>query len=346
MKRVYLDQSFLSNVAKEYSSEAEARIFAKLQEAKLRRKISFVVSDIHVRETSAIPDEFLENRERIFAFQNDLADGNISNDWRDVFVAQHRRMLSRDGESDFFPVSDLGLKEVCYQEGGIRVQLTNSWRMRHARSTLPDRDELDTKLAAVLDRQVTNLGDMNCLDYVRGLWISDMRKGVLAHQRLREIRQSWELFIKAYEHGATGLVLPKSELIDAPFLNVVGEVVKGLEEDSALDRWLNLLNSNSIGSCPSLLIRTACEAQLLDTRAKGHRSSIKKFRENFGRSRQADIDHISAFAPYVDALTTDRDMHNLCEADIVAKELKSFPCELFSTKNYKEFETWLDRLPT
>jgi len=187
---------------------------------------------------------------------------------------------------------------------------------------------------------------MNCLDYVRGLWISDIRKGVLARQRLREIRESWELFIKAYESGATGLVLPKSEWPDAAFLNVVGEVVKGLDEVSVLDQWLNFLNSNSIGSCPSLLIRTACEAQLLDTRAKGHRPSAKKFSENFGRSRQADIDHISAFVPYVDALTTDRDMHYLCEADIVAKELKSFPCELFSTKNYNEFETWLDRLLT
>ncbi|MDP1614051.1 MAG: hypothetical protein Q8M11_23555 [Sulfuritalea sp.] len=345
MKRVYLDQSFLSNVAKECSSEAEARIFSKLQDAKVRGRVSFIVSDVHVRETSAIPDEFAENRRRIFAFQNDLADGNIADDWRDVFVAQHRRMLSGDGESDFFPVSDLGLKEVCFQEGRIRVQLTNSWRMRLSRSTGPDSNEFDAKLAIILDRQVANVGDMKSLDYVRGLWIRDVRKGILARQRRREIRQSRERFVEACESGATGLVPPKMEWPEAAFSSVVSEVVKGLDEVSALDRWLNFLNSNSVGSCPSLLIRIACEAQLLDTRAKGHRSSGKKFRENFGRSRQADIDHISAFVPYVDALTTDRDMHNLCEADIVAKELKSFPCELFSTKNYKEFETWLDSVP-
>jgi hypothetical protein len=187
---------------------------------------------------------------------------------------------------------------------------------------------------------------MNCLDYVRGLWIGDIRKGILANQHLYKIRQSWELFIKAYESGATGLVSPKSEWPDATFFSVVGEVVKGLDEVSAFDQWLNFLNSNSIGSCPSLLIRTACEAQLLDTRAKGHGSGAKDFCEKFGRSRQADIDHISAFVPYVDALTTDRNMHNLCAKDIVAKELKPFPCKLFSTKNYNEFEAWLDRLLT
>jgi len=51
-----------------------------------------------------------------------------------------------------------------------------------------------------------------------------------------------------------------------------------------------------------------------------------------------------AFVPYVDALTTDKNMLNLCKQEIVAGELAQFPCKIFAKKNYKDFEAWLDAL--
>ena len=86
------------------------------------------------------------------------------------------------------------------------------------------------------------------------------------------------------------------------------------------------------------------EAELLWTWHEGKRRNPKRFRANFGWSRQNDIGHVSAFVPYVDALTTDRDMHNLCSRQIVHGEIKRFPCRIFSDKNYDEFEKWLDEL--
>lgn len=111
-----------------------------------------------------------------------------------------------------------------------------------------------------------------------------------------------------------------------------------------LKRWSELLKNDPIGSCPSVRIRTAFEAELLWTRYQKYRLNKKSFNKNFGLSRQNDIDHVSAFAPYVDALTTDNDMRNRCETKVVGDELNQFPCKIFSNNNYNMFEEWLDEL--
>jgi hypothetical protein len=105
-----------------------------------------------------------------------------------------------------------------------------------------------------------------------------------------------------------------------------------------------MLEADSIGQFPSLRISTAIEAEMLWTWHQGHKRNPKKFNENFGLSRQNDINHIATFAPYVDALTTDDPMRNLCGRRIVADELKPFNCQIYSKGNYVEFESWLDEL--
>ncbi|MEP7154087.1 MAG: hypothetical protein ABI856_20470 [Nitrospira sp.] len=111
-----------------------------------------------------------------------------------------------------------------------------------------------------------------------------------------------------------------------------------------LKKWSDLSGNDAIGPCPSMRIRTALEAELLWTWYEGNRQNPKKFRECFGWSRQNDIEHVSAFVPYVDALTTDRDMHNLCKRQVVDSEIGRCPCKIFSSTNYDEFEEWLDQL--
>lgn len=137
-----------------------------------------------------------------------------------------------------------------------------------------------------------------------------------------------------------------SHLHNALFQNIIGDVISGLDETAVLQRWSELLKNDPIGPCPSLRIRTALEAELLWTRYQKQRSNPNKFNENFGLSRQNDIDHVSAFVPYVNALTTDNDMHNLCKHKVVDDEIKRFECKIFSKKNYDEFEEWLDGLLT
>jgi hypothetical protein len=128
------------------------------------------------------------------------------------------------------------------------------------------------------------------------------------------------------------------------FLGVIRNVIRGLDGNEAVRKWSDLLVSDPIGPCPSLRIRAAIEAELLWAWHEGKRRSPSKFSESFGRSRQNDIDHVAAFVPYVEALTTDRDMHNLCMRKVAGEEIQRFSCKMFSAKNYDEFEQWLDEL--
>jgi hypothetical protein len=114
---------------------------------------------------------------------------------------------------------------------------------------------------------------------------------------------------------------------ETPIFGIVGEVVRWLDKTNALRHWSRLLHIDSIGSCPSIRIRTAFEAVLLMMWSLGQRQNPKKFNQNFGVSRQ-----------------TDKDMHNLCQRKIVAEELSQFPCRIFSKKNYDDFEKWLNEL--
>ena len=86
------------------------RLFVKLRNLKAMNKIVLVVSDIHCRETSDFPRQRADEMEKLWRFQNGLADGRIAANWEEVLVAQHRRLLSEKG-SDSYPVTDLRLRD-------------------------------------------------------------------------------------------------------------------------------------------------------------------------------------------------------------------------------------------
>jgi NAD-dependent SIR2 family protein deacetylase len=97
-KLVYLDQSLLSEFCRSADShnegQIEQRILRKLQKLKDRQKVFIVVSDIHSAETAAFPQEYADQRDKLWQFQNTLADGQISGNWSDVFIAQQLRALA------------------------------------------------------------------------------------------------------------------------------------------------------------------------------------------------------------------------------------------------------------
>lgn len=229
----------------------------------------------------------------------------------------------------------------------MKVVRTNSWLLRIHRGSTDVSDESDNALREIIDRQVENTpscqGVADCLNYIRDLWRNDIQLGITAWRQRRDFLLSFEQFGESPDaEQLASLQIP--ELRNAPLLQTIYDVTRGLDSEVVLQRWSALLKNDPIGPCPSLRIRTALEAELLWTWYEGKRRNPKKFREYFGWSRQNDIDHVSAFVPYVDALTTDKDMHNLCEHEVVVDELKRFPCKIFSTKNYAKFEEWLDEL--
>jgi hypothetical protein len=349
-KLVYLDQSFLSAAYLETdkpTSQNEARILSKLTKLKARQRIFVVVSGVHSRETSAIPDEHVGKRRALWQFQNDLADGSISVDWDEVFVAQWRRMLANQDNINLFPPADIGLDDPHQFNVGMRVQLTNHWRPKLHRGKAHSRDTVNEEFRRIFERQLENMPDCkdvrDCLSYVRELWRKDIRQGIASWRKHRNLHFLMEQVVKELEAGRIPDILPLEA--PAPFRRVVGEVVHGLDEESTLQRWLELLKGDSVDLCAHIRIRSTFEAVLLwklKTGVADTKSS--KFHAKFGRSRQYDIDHISTFVPYVDVLTTDDPMRIFCQNEVVADELKQFSCKIFSTSNYNEFEAWLDAL--
>lgn len=347
---IYLDQSFLSAAcleADKSNSQDEVRIHSKLMELKRQQRVFVIVSDIHSRETSAIADNYAENRNKLWQFQNDLADGSVACDWDEIFVAQWRRILVCQNDSYPLPATDIGLTNPHQLQIGVRIQPTNLWRQRLHRETARSPETINDELQNIYKRQLENIpisGDAyDCLNYVRELWRKDIRQGIASRRKQRELNRAMEQVIKELESGRIPEIPSWEE--PSPFRRVVAEVIQGLEEESTLQRWLELLEDDSENLCAYVKIRSVFEAVLLWELKTGKiTNNSKKFHRNLGLSRQNDIDHISTFVPYVDILTTDNSMRNLCENKLVADELKQFSCEIFSKSNYDKFETRLDKL--
>ena len=347
---VYLDQSFLSAACLEadsHKSKNVMRIYSQIKELKARQKIIVVVSDVHSRETSAFPEKHVGNIKKLWQFQNDLAGGCIADDWDEVFVAQWRRILANQDNSNSFPFTDIGLDNPHQLQVGMRIQLTNHWRPKLHRDGARHRDVDNEAFRKIFERQLENMPSCkdvrDCLSYVRELWHKDIRQGIVSWRQQRTRLQSQEHIVNELEAGRIP-VIPTWEA-PSPFCRIVGEVVQGLEEESTLQRWLELLEGDSANQCAQVRIISALEAALLwKWRVDGAPAKPEKFDSRFGLSRKNDIDHVATFAPYVDVLTTDDSMRNLCENVIVADELKRFPCKIFSKSNYDEFESWLDAL--
>lgn len=338
-----MDQSFWSAVydaqeGKQNSAYDQIlRLFSKLKTLKDRNKILLVISDIHAGETSAIPKP--EKRKGVWKLQNEVADGKIASNWSDVFVAQHQRVLCGNG-GDSYPIADIGLDEVHRRtQTGIQIVMTNSWRLKLHDGCSKKHDEFNNDAYKIITHQAENIpqcrNECDCLNYIHQLWHDNILQGIVARQQTLDIQQKFE------QSGE----LPSAEQMassDAPFRRVVSDVIRGFDEANMLKRWPDILEADPVGPCPSLRINTALEAEMLWTWYQGNRRN--KFNQNFGLSRQNDINHVAAFVPYVDVLTTDHDMRNLCNRKLVSDELKQFRCKLFSSRNYDELENWLDDL--
>ena len=345
-KLVYLDQSLLSDLWRTATGpdqgQIEQRILRKLQQSKDRQKVFLVVSDIHSPETAAFPREYADQRDGLWDFQNKLADGHIAGNWCDVFIAQQRRALAMPGAPEFFPSADIGLDDPHRWQIGVKIMLTNTWRGRLHRA-LPPSPDINDRFHKILTRQIEGLGPNSnmhgAIDHIRRLWRQDIEGGIASVRKWSELLRSEDLIQAIASSNPPELL----HIPDSPFKGIVRQVVNGMDEKASLEAWLRQLETGTV--CAAQRLRVALEAELLWSGVQGNRmTSKKKFSENYGASRQNDADHVAAFLPYVDVLTTDKDMHNLCGRKIIKEELDKFPCLLVSGKNYPKFENWLDNL--
>lgn len=345
-KMVYLDQSLLSQFSSFADSpdegQIEQRILRKLQQLKDRQRICIVVSDIHSAETAAFPQEYADQRDKLWQFQNTLADGRISGSWCDVFIAQQHRALSAPDAPECFPSTDIGIDDPHRLQIGVKILPTNAWRGRLHRA-ISKSTNINEQISLILTKQVKALGPVpkahDAIDHIRTLWRQDIEEGIAVERKWRQFIRSEDLIV---ERIISDKPFELPEIPDSPFKGVVRAVINGLDEEPAFDVWLSQLKTEA--ACAALRLRIALEAELLWSRAQRYRLSQKKFSENYGSSRQSDIDHVATFVPYVDVLTTDQDMRNLCGREMATEEFGKFPCRLISRKNYPEFEAWLDIL--
>jgi len=344
-KLVYLDQSFLSDVlpsgAQDNPQDIKQRILHKLLELKARQQIFIVVSDIHFAETAAISDEWIEKRRRLLSFQNELADGSIAADVLEIFTRQQRRKLINELEPDSFHPGEVGLKDPFRLKVGVQIVPTNTWlgRLHQPLVTAEQRGNQREMLRRILVRQASELSAQSskadCLDLVRNKWRLDLQKGIAGER-------AYSYFIAQMENLSDASSLPAIPE-QSIFRPVVQGIVKGLDS-GALDRFEQLLKDDPTGGCASVQLRTALEAEVLWAWCSCERTGDAFNDKKYGVSRLNDINHISTFLPYVDALTTDGDSAKLCQRDLAAVEVNKAKGKLFSAATYGEFERWLDDL--
>ena len=260
-KLIYIDQSLMSDLFRVDDGtpqwELVQRILRKLQRLKELQKVFLVVSDIHSAETSAIPEEYAGQRDSLWRFQNSLADGEISGNWHDVFVAQQRRALATPGMHECFPGVDIGLDDPHRWQVGIKVVLTNAWRGRLLRTSSPA-PNLNDRYRQIITSQVDALGSSvemrDTLGHVLSLWRKDLEEGIDAVRRLNRLWQSRDEIELLTPADLTVL----SQSLASHFKGVVTEVIKGMDADAALDHWLAQLESGK--NCAALRVRIAFEA--------------------------------------------------------------------------------------
>src|SRR3989338_10199334 len=147
----------------------------------------------------------------------------------------------------------------------MRIQLTNHWRLKLHRDEARPRDTVNKAFRGIFERQLENMPNCedvrDCLSYVRELWYKNIRQGIASWRQRRDLHMQMEQIVKELEAGRIPVMPP----CEAPgsFCRVVGEAVQGLDEESTLQRWLELLEGDSTNLCACVRIRSALEAALL-----------------------------------------------------------------------------------
>lgn len=353
---VYLDQSMLSDLYANGSTlsisdfksvDPRIRLVSKIREARITQKACFVISDIHAMETAGVPD--VAKQKAIWEFANSLAGGQITGDGSDAFIEEVQAFFGRE----FGPIPPPDKKHflnVAVNEWELfsPVMLTNAWRLRIHADRVASRTNMQANFLRIIESQdqasahCRSVGD--CVQYVSQLCIDDVLRGISHLQRVAVYFKE----IGDWGRAQVPNLAPMPTMSGSPAANGYSQLLQICVDRDQRESCLNILErevkSNGLNVFPSLRLAAAFEGELLWTWKQGHRRNPKRFNENFGVSRNMDVSHVSTYAPRVDALTTDRDMFNMCQRPTIQSELRKHACMLFSTVRLSDFEDWLDKV--
>jgi hypothetical protein len=360
-KRVYLDQSILSELYKQYAEKSNSvegshwreRLLAKIKLAIKLQKISVIVSNVHVLETVPMLNE--EHQKSLWRFANDLAEGNICGDMNDALEYQLFELL--DGQIPKEP--NLALN--CYRSSEIDtwsihspVRMTNAYRLRVNKGWLEFRNSSPNTFKETLENQSNQISASStvkdCIEHLKRLYLADIFDGVIYAQILAENSEAGRKWVSDNEYS---LSTAMPVLKDLPERNGYGSIIfratLNHENETAQVETIKQLSEKieklGIEAFPSIKLQAILEGEVLHRWIKGLQANPKKFNENFGMSKVMDILHLAVFLPLVDVITVDKDTFNRCQQAEIKLEIEKYPCKLLcASKNQPEFEHWLDRV--
>ena len=110
-----------------------------------------------------------------------------------------------------------------------------------------------------------------------------------------------------------------------------------------LTKLLSFLKSDYFRKIPYFNIRAGLAALIIQEFKQGKLPEKKEKIEKKYRGLEFDIQHCALYAPYCDAIFTDKKMakhlRQLKENDLV-----NYSCEIFSADNWNEFDVYLNKI--
>ena len=343
-KLIYLDQWFVSDLAEESSFILCREIILKIHRLAMMQRVYVVTSDINAKETAAISEKYSAKKKKTWDKFNSLAGGHVAKDATDVLVQQYKRLLLDEQET--YQWADILDNNPHEWIAGVKVVLTNNWRLRlHEQASLnnDDVDELCRKvLEAQLDKIDHNSTCEECYEYINNLWKGEIAHGANYYEKLKENLSS-PSFIDMDFLDHTGSNIYNHFI--RPIIDQCRYSGTDLPEDDVI---------NSLKSLTELPKKTAITNSLdalklyaaLQTKMRGTEitKNKKKFSVKYGASNLHDTSHISTFVPYVDILLTDNNARKNLNKSPVKEQLADVRCVIYSYNNLQHLSEELDNM--
>lgn len=341
-KLLYLDQFFVSNVAKlrdpklPTAKRQRLDVFYEQVANKIERlcqlqAITCPQSSLHENESMVAP-----NFESIREVYRALSGGNS---FLDPIIVRDRQLLGLAKKAAGFvaPEQTFDRRDVLFRDPNewqdwVRIEV-NAPVFPGATDEL--RQTRDKK--AVLFKQVYQA------------WASDKETSFRDRYReerrglCRAIRERWERAVDRYHRIQVGeLQLADEDALAAlePNMRLLMEIKtvfhnRGFTDQESFQKTWEFLDSDALDNSPYVRTSSLLLA-MLARRAANQQASPEKH-------PFVDIDMIAAYLPFCDAMFIDKGMHSLLEEQPLKRELPT-SARVFSMRNKSEFLGYLDLL--
>jgi hypothetical protein len=338
---VYLDQSTISAI---YSNEAASHncllsLRNAVWNAWLDQRCHFVISEIHASETAHIAD--VAKRDAVWTFAGMLCSGRVAPDVFDVLVMQLSAIL-HDPITPHFSRLHNGLNRSFWNLR--KTARLASGSHLNFETTVGNRDIVNSQFEIILQEQMGNVtfeGDPTvdrCINHVKQLKFEAFQRAVTYERQ----RIDFLAFFKSHFDLNSETIPALGETLRNEYSPVLHKALADTRSVDCLERLQALSIDDFFERCDVLRIEAIFEGELLSQYIRGDRMNERRFNREYGLSRVRDMEHVAAFAPYVDALVVDKDTFNFCKRNAVADELSRYSVKLFAANQLRELTAWLE----